>query len=51
MSIWLWRRWVKRYLRRNRWLEVRRMPVGFERPAIERGYTGAELVEKWTLLK
>lgn len=43
MKVW---RWLKRLcFRKQRWLEVRRMPVGIERAAIERGWSGRRLAE------
>lgn len=35
-----WRLLKRMCFRKQRWLEVRRMPVGIERAAIERGWKG-----------
>ncbi len=40
MKFW---RWLKRLFRRRRYLEVKRMPVGLERSARERGWRGQRL--------
>ncbi|MBQ9526878.1 MAG: hypothetical protein IJR68_04640 [Fretibacterium sp.] len=41
MSIW---RWLKRLcFRRQRYIEITRMPIGRERASIERGWSGERL--------
>ena len=41
----LWKLIKKMCFKKQRWFEVRRIPVGLERPAIERGWRGARMAE------